>query len=173
MNRILIAGVGNIFLGDDGFGVEVARRLACEAFSENISVADFGIRGIHLAYQLVAGYDAAIIVDAVARGAAPGTLYVIEPNLDAAGSGSISDSHDMVLGNVFAMARTLGGELPVRVLIVGCEPADLAEKIGLSEPAARAIPGAIRAVREIVNECVDSAFPHPSGEGDIRIAEET
>jgi hydrogenase maturation protease len=171
MNRILIAGVGNIFLGDDGFGGEVARRLACETCSEAISVADFGIRGIHLAYQLVAGYEAAIIVDAVSRGAAPGTIYVLDPNLAGADPGSISDSHDMLLGNVFAMARTLGDKLPARVLIVGCEPADLGERIGLSEPVKRAVPGAIRAVREIIDGCMDSAFLHSSD--DIRIIEET
>jgi hydrogenase maturation protease len=149
MNRVLIAGVGNIFCGDDGFGVEVARRLASELRSTDVSVADFGIRGVHLAYELVAGYDLAILVDTVSRGAAPGTIYVIEPKLESGSSGSISDSHDMVLDNVFAMVRTLGGSMP-RVLIIGCEPADFGEKIGLSEPVSRAIPNAIRAVLEIV-----------------------
>ncbi|MHB8382546.1 MAG: hydrogenase maturation protease [Candidatus Binataceae bacterium] len=151
MSRILIAGVGNIFLGDDGFGGEVARRLADEIWLADVTVADFGIRGIHLAYQIIDGYDSAIIVDAVSRGAAPGTVYVIEPDRKAAAPGTVSDSHDMVLDNVFAMVRTLAGELPPHLLIVGCEPADLSEKIGLSEPVTRAIPAAIRAVHEIVN----------------------
>jgi hydrogenase maturation protease len=151
MKRILIAGVGNIFLGDDGFGVEVARRLANDSWPKDVSVEDFGIRGIHLAYQLIGGYDAAIIVDAVARGAEPGTVFVIEPDLEAAAPDSISDAHNMVLDNVFAMVRTLGEHLPPRILIVGCEPADLGEKIGLSEPVNLAIPEAIRAVREIVD----------------------
>jgi hydrogenase maturation protease len=150
MNRVLIAGVGNIFLGDDGFGVEVARRLACESWSTDVRVMDFGIRGVNLAYELIAGYDLAIIVDTVSRGAAPGTIYVIEPDLEGVSCGSVSDSHDMVLDNVFAMVRTLGGSMPRRVLIVGCEPADFGEKIGLSEPVSRAIPNTIRAVLEIV-----------------------
>lgn len=164
MNRILIAGVGNIFLGDDGFGVEVARRLAGESWPENVTVADFGIRGIHLAYQLIDGYDTAVIVDAVSRGAAPGTVFVLEPDHQAAASDSISDSHDMVLDNVFAMVRTLGGELPQRVLIIGCEPADLGEKIGLSEAVTRAIAGAIGAVREVVDELMTDVCLPPSGE---------
>jgi hydrogenase maturation protease len=151
MNRILIAGVGNIFLGDDGFGVEVARRLAGDTWPPDVTVADFGIRGIHLAYQIIGGYDAVIIVDAVSRGAATGTVFVIEPDLEAAASDSVSDSHNMVLDNVFAMVRTLGEEVPPRILIVGCELADLSEKIGLSECANNAVPDAIRAVREIID----------------------
>lgn len=152
MNRILIAGVGNIFFGDDGFGVEVTRRLANETWPEIVEITDFGIRGIHLAYQLITGYDTAIIVDAVSRGAAPGTVFVVEPDLTEADSVSVSDSHDMVIENVFAMVRRLGGQLPPRVLIVGCEPADLSENIGLSASVTLAIPAAIRAVREIVDE---------------------
>ena len=124
MNRVLIAGVGNIFLGDDGFGVEVARRLACESWSADVTVKDFGIRGVHLAYEVISGYELAIIVDTVSHGAAPGTIYVIEPDLEGVSCISVSDSHDMVLENVFAMVRTLGGSMRPRVLIVGCEPAD-------------------------------------------------
>jgi hydrogenase maturation protease len=162
MNRVLIAGVGNIFLGDDGFGVEVARRLACESWSTDVRVMDFGIRGVHLAYELIAGYDLAIIVDTVSRGAAPGTIYVIEPDLE--GVSCVSDSHDMVLDNVFAMVRTLGGSMPRRVLIVGCEPADFGEKIGLSEPVSRAIPNTIRAVFEIVQGRMASVSVSSAGE---------
>jgi hydrogenase maturation protease len=162
MNRVLIAGVGNIFLGDDGFGVEVARRIAGEPWPEGVSVTDYGIRGIHLAYQLIAGYDAAIIIDTVARGEVPGTIYVIEPDIEIAQQGSVSDSHDMVLDNVFATVRMLGGALPPRVLIVGCEPADIDEKIGLSEPVNRAIPNAIRTVRDIVEGRIADGFLSPS-----------
>ena len=168
MNRILIAGVGNIFLGDDGFGVEVARRLASEILLEDVSVVDFGIRGIHLAYQLVAGYDAAIIVDAVSRGEAPGTVYVIEPDLADGAACAVSDSHDMVLDNVFATVRTLNGTPPQRVLIVGCEPAELDEKIGLSDSVTRAIPYAIRTVREIIAGRIDGRFVRPSAAIGIR-----
>jgi hydrogenase maturation protease len=162
MNRVLIAGVGNIFFGDDGFGVEVARRLVCESWSTDVRVMDFGIRGVHLAYELIAGYDLAIIVDTVSRGAAPGTIYVIEPDLE--GVSCVSDSHDMVLDNVFAMVRTLGGSMPRRVLIVGCEPADFGEKIGLSEPVSRAIPNTIRAVFEIVQGRMASVSVSSAGE---------
>jgi hydrogenase maturation protease len=162
MNRVLIAGVGNIFFGDDGFGVEVARRLVCESWSTDVRVMDFGIRGVHLAYELIAGYDLAIIVDTVSRGAAPGTIYVIEPDLE--GVSCVSDSHDMVLDNVFAMVRTLGGSMPRRVLIVGCEPADFGEKIGLSEPVSRAIPNTIRAVFEIVQRRMASVSVSSAGE---------
>jgi hydrogenase maturation protease len=164
MNRVLIAGVGNIFLGDDGFGVEVARRLACELWSKDVTVTDFGIRGVHLAYEVIAGYDLVIIVDTVSRGAAPGTIYVIEPELESARCGSVSDSHDMVLDNVFAMVRTLGDSLPPRVLIVGCEPADFGEKIGLSELVSCAIPNAIRAVREIVGGRMANVSVSSAGE---------
>jgi hydrogenase maturation protease len=164
MNRVLIAGVGNIFLGDDGFGVEVSRRLACQVWSTDVRVMDFGIRGVHLAYELIAGYDLAIIVDTVSRGAAPGTIYVIEPDLEGVSCGSVSDSHDMVLDNVFAMVRTLGGSMPRRVLIVGCEPADFGEKIGLSEPVSRAIPNTIRAVFEIVQGRMASVSVSSAGE---------
>lgn len=78
--RTLVAGVGNIFLGDDGFGVEVARRLAAEPLPEQVEVADIGVRGVHLAYQLLDGYDTLVLVDATTRGGAPGTLYLIEPD---------------------------------------------------------------------------------------------
>src|SRR5258708_22213130 len=137
MNRVLIAGVGNSFHGEDGFGVEVRSGFACQVWSSDVRVMDFGIRGVHLAYELIAGYDLAIIVDTVSRGAAPGTIYVIEPDLEGVSCGSVSDLHDMVLDNVFAMVRTLGGSMPRRVLIVGCEPPASGEKIGVSSPGTR------------------------------------
>ena len=80
---MLVAGIGNIFLGDDGFGVEVAQRLADRPMPEGVQVADFGIRGVHLAYELLDGYDALVLVDAVPMGEPPGTVAVIEPELDA------------------------------------------------------------------------------------------
>jgi hydrogenase maturation protease len=153
--RVLIAGIGNIFLGDDGFGVEVARRLALETLPAGVAAADYGIRGIHLAHQLLEDYDLAILVDAVARGGAPGTIYVIEPDLDAdPSSNSLSDAHDMVIEHVFAMVRTLGGRLP-RTLIVGCEAADVSERIGLSDAAEAAIPTAIEVIRGILRGILD------------------
>ena len=139
--RVLVAGVGNVFLGDDGFGVEVARRLADETLPGWVRVGDFGIRGVHLAYELLEGYEAAILVDAAPRGEAPGTVYVIEPDLD---------------GEVFALLKALGGDIP-KLLVVGCEPAEVSERMGLSPPVAGAVDQAVAVVRELIGE-------HESGE---------
>jgi hydrogenase maturation protease len=154
LSRVLIAGIGNVFLGDDGFGVAVAEALAAGEWPDGVHVEDFGIRGMDLAYAL-AGYDVAILVDAVPRGGAPGTLYVIEPSLEPGEAGF--DAHGMDPMAVLALARTLGGPLP-RVLVVGCEPATrltgaedevVAE---LSEPVRAAVGEAVRMVESLVME---------------------
>ncbi len=154
--RLLVAGVGNIFLGDDGFGVEVAQRLAREPFPSWVRVTDFGIRGVHLAYELLNGYAAMILIDATPRGGVPGTVYVIEPDLDSgapvASTGIQSpaiDAHGLDPATVFAMVKALGGDLG-RVLIVGCEPAEIEERIGLSEPVAGAVDDAVQVVRDLI-----------------------
>jgi hydrogenase maturation protease len=147
--RVLVAGVGNIFLGDDGFGVEVARQLADEQLPAGVEVADFGIRGVHLAYQLLEGYDLAILVDASARGGEPGSLYVIEPTPD--GGDVLLNGHGMQPAAVLGLLQALGGPVG-RVLVVGCEPAEVGERIGLSEPVGRAVSEAVRVVRELVRE---------------------
>lgn len=149
--RILIAGVGNIFLGDDGFGVEVARRLSCVPLPDGVTVADFGIRGVHLAYQLLDDFELVVLVDAVSRGGLPGTLYVIEPEVDGRSGESIADAHDMEIEQVFAQVRTLGGKLG-RVLIVGCEAEDASERIGLSQSVRNAVDEAVRVVVELVGQ---------------------
>ena len=147
--RVLVAGVGNIFLGDDGFGVEVARQLADVQLPAGVEVVDFGIRGVHLAYQLLEGYDLAILVDASARGGEPGSLYVIEPT---PGDGDVLlDGHGMQPAAVLGLLQALGGPVG-RVLVVGCEPAQVQERIGLSEPVGRAVSEAVRVVRELVRE---------------------
>lgn len=146
---VLVAGVGNIFFGDDGFGPAVARALASEPLA-GAKVEDYGIRGLHLAYELLAGHERAILIDAVARGGAPGTLYVIEPDLQAAPAGA-PDAHRMDLRAVFAFMRALEGEAPP-VLLVGCEPAATAEGIGLSPEVARAVEPAVELVRRLVDE---------------------
>ena len=168
MTRILVAGVGNVFFGDDGFGVEVARRLLA-APPDDTRVADFGIRGVHLAYELLAPFDLVIVADCMPRGGAPGTLYVVEPELeacaspaDAPGDGEAGASvampvrsgvsagpHGMDLPLVFAAVRELGGSLP-RTLVLGCEPHDLEPGIGLSPSVERAIPGALDLIRELI-----------------------
>ncbi len=152
-HRVLVAGVGNVFLGDDGFGVEVARRLAGEPMPEGVRVADFGIRGVHLAYELLDGYYTAILVDAVPRGGEPGTVYVIEPDLARGGEGDhgLLDAHGMEPDAVLSMLRTLGGG-EVEVLIVGCEPAEVEERIGLSELVAGSVDQAVAVVRELVDK---------------------
>ncbi|HEY8298044.1 MAG TPA: hydrogenase maturation protease [Candidatus Baltobacteraceae bacterium] len=145
--RTLIAGVGNIFFGDDGFGVEVARRLALERLPHHVKVADYGIRGVHLAFELVSGYDRAIVIDAVPRGGQAGTLYVIEPDLNALAPAP--DSHSMELANVFAFMKRLEGPRP-EITIVGCEPASAIERMELSEPVRRAIEPAVALVRSLL-----------------------
>jgi hydrogenase maturation protease len=164
--RTLVACLGNIFLGDDGFGVEVARRLAGVELPDGTRVTDYGIRGMHLAYDLAQGWDATILVDAAARGGAPGTVYVIEPERrpppDGGGQAPgltesmLLDAHGMQPDVMLAMAGTLGAEAG-RVLVVGCEPASVAEGIGLSEPVAAAVDEAARVVMDLVRE------PGPAG----------
>jgi hydrogenase maturation protease len=150
---VLVAGVGNIFLGDDGFGVEVARRLSAEPLPENVRVADYGIRGVHLAYQLLDGYDTLILVDAVSRGEPPGTLFVIEPDLGLGpplnGVPPAMNGHELDPASVLGLVRQLGGRID-RVLVVGCEPQQTDEGIGLSEPVQRAVDEAARLVRELL-----------------------
>ncbi|MGH3344279.1 MAG: hydrogenase maturation protease [Carbonactinosporaceae bacterium] len=160
--RVLVAGVGNVFLGDDGFGVEVAQRLAAEPLPEGVEVADFGIRGVHLAYQLLDGYDLLILVDAVTRGEEPGTVYVIEPDLGAvepAGRDAPPvDAHGMAPDAVLALLKTFGGSVR-RALVVACEPADVEERMGLSPPVAGAVDRAVGAVRELLAEAAGVTRP--------------
>jgi hydrogenase maturation protease len=152
--RILVAGVGNVFLGDDGFGVAVADRLAQRELPPGVEVADFGIRGMDLAYAL-SGYDAAVLVDAVPRGGTPGTLYVIEP--DPAAEGVAPEGHGMDPVKVLALAGQLG-ELPKRVLVVGCEPRTMMSGeeedvlVELSEPVRAAMDAAVSLVESLLDE---------------------
>jgi len=147
--RVLVAGIGNVFLSDDGFGVEVARRLRGQPLGDGVEVADFGIRGIHLAYELADGrYDAAVLVDAVERGGAPGTLYAIEPDVETVALES-ADAHSLTPAAVMAWVRRVGGQLP-RIVVVGCEPATIGESMELSTPVLASIPRAMDMVRSVV-----------------------
>lgn len=159
---VLVAGVGNIFLGDDAFGVEVVRQLAGEELPANVRVADYGIRGVHLAYQLLDGTETLILVDALSRGAPPGTVFLFEPSLDrpASGGDPLMDAHSLDPAAVLALVRHLGGKLD-RVLVVGCEPADVSEGIGLSEPVRRAVGPAVSLVRKLVA----GGEPHEAEQG--------
>ena len=146
--RMLVAGVGNVFFGDDGFGPEVARAIAA-APPDDAKVEDFGIRGLHLAYELLNGYEHAVLIDAVPRGEPPGTLYVIEPRGDV--PAATPDAHRMYLSNVFGYLRVLGGE-PPPLTIVGCEPATVEPGMGLSAEVTRSLDAAVALVRRIVDE---------------------
>lgn len=157
--RVLIAGIGNIFLGDDGFGSEVAQRLTQRQWPAEVRVVDYGIRGFDLAFALMDGCEAAILVDATPQGGAPGTLYLIDPelsNLTVPPPDSLPlETHGMQPLQVFRLVQRLGGRLP-RLLIVGCEPGDFGPpdegRIGLSPPVAAAVEGACAKVESLAEE---------------------
>lgn len=159
--RILVAGIGNIFMADDGFGVAVAQRLAQRPRPPGVEVADFGIRGMDLVYALGEAYDIAIFIDAVPRGEAPGTLFVIEPSLEEIDGPVALDAHGMDPVKVLALARQLG-QVPDRVLVVGCEPqvkmtGEEEEIVGdLSEPVRLALDEAVEMVESLVDELLQS-----------------
>ena len=149
--KILVAGVGNIFLGDDGFGVEVAQSLSKRQVPETVTVKDFGIRGFDLAYALLDPWDGVIIVDALPRGEAPGTIYVIEPDRAGAALPDINP-HGMDPVRVLNLAASLG-TISARVLVVGCEPQDFGDELegrmGLSSPVQAAVEEACHTVVEM------------------------
>ena len=152
--RTLVAGVGNVFLRDDAFGVEVIRLLAGRPVPDGVQVKDFGIRGVHLAYDLLDGCDLFVLVDAAQRGEAPGTVTVLEvevpePDPEVFGSGPVIDAHSLTPDGIFALLGSLGGR-PGRSLLVACEPADVSAGMGLSGPVLQALPHAVRTVEEIL-----------------------
>ncbi|MET7789536.1 hydrogenase maturation protease [Streptomyces sp900116325] len=154
--RTLVAGIGNIFLGDDGFGVETVRALSSHRLPDAVEVVDIGVRGVHLAYQLLDGYDTLVLIDATARGGRPGTLYLIEADEPGAvePQNALLDGHRMSPDAVLALLGTLcagtGAVPPRRTLVVGCEPDSVDEGIGLSAPVAEAVPHAARMVLDLV-----------------------
>jgi hydrogenase maturation protease len=150
--RILVAGLGNVFLGDDGFGVEVVRRLGSRPLPAQVLVADFGIRGLDLAYALLEPHALVIVVDATRRGGAPGTLYVLEG--DPAGiGGSTVEAHGMIPTRALGLAQQMGATIP-RVVVVGCEPESFGEpgvgRMELSGTVAAAVDGAVSLVDSLV-----------------------
>ncbi|HZV51446.1 MAG TPA: hydrogenase maturation protease [Candidatus Dormibacteraeota bacterium] len=152
--RVLVAGIGNVFLGDDGFGVEVVRRLSERSLPPWAEVADFGIRGYDLAYALLEDYAYAVLVDAVPRGEPPGTVFVLEPDLEALPGPASPDGHAMGPDRVLALVRELGGR-PPRLFLVGCEPASLGGEegaMGLSPPVAAAVEEALAAIERLLGE---------------------
>jgi hydrogenase maturation protease len=163
-SRVLIAGIGNIFLGDDAFGCEVIQRMLKRPVPQGVRVIDFGIRGLDLAYSLLQQYETVILVDAVPRGEAPGTLYVIEPDVSSLlaqdGTSEMIDAHTMHPGKVLRLAVSMGARLG-RILLVGCEPTpfdpELDMQMELSKPVLAALDEAIRMVDERVTQALQDA----------------
>lgn len=155
--RTLVAGVGNIFLGDDGFGVEVVRRLSASSGAQRsaegglLTIRDFGISTTHLAFELLEPYAQLVVIDAMARGGAAGSLYVLEPEVTTLITPVAADAHAMSLSAALSQARAMGAQLPA-VRIVGCEPATLDEGIGLSAAVRAAVEPAIDLVQRLLRQ---------------------
>lgn len=154
--RILVAGVGNIFFGDDAFGVEVIRELAKVPLPEEVTAVDFGIRSYDLAYAILDGYAATILVDITSRGEPPGTLYLMELDQEKVASmeTAVPDGHSLEPAAVLRLVQSLGGQI-TRFYLVGCEPAVLETedgKLGLSEPVQAAVPEAVQMVQRLVTQ---------------------
>jgi len=156
--QVLVAGIGNIFMGDDGFGCEVIRRLSAFQFPENIRVFDFGIRGFDLAYALLDGCELTILVDAVPRGETPGTIYTIEPDLDQLDQLDPSnlpvETHGMDPAKVLQLVKSMGGTFN-KILLVGCEPATFGPEegqLGLSPAVADSVDRAVQVIQDLIAE---------------------
>jgi hydrogenase maturation protease len=155
--RVLVAGIGNIFLGDDAFGSEVARRLGRRQLPDGVAVVDFGIRALDLTYALLDGYDAVILVDAAPRGGRPGTLYVIEPDRNTTPGESDAapelETHNMDPVKVLRLAESLGGRVE-RLVVVGCEPTAVDDpeemRAEMSAPVSSAVDEAIPLIESLV-----------------------
>ena len=157
--RVLVAGLGNMFLGDDAFGVEVARRLLTAGLPPEVRVIDAGLRSVHLGYELrEAQYETTILVDVVCRGGEPGSLYVLEPD-DSTETAAAPDAHSVGPADVLALVRRLGGRVG-RVLIVGCEPLRLDEEPGLSPIVSAAVDEAIPLIERLVASALTGAPAH-------------
>jgi hydrogenase maturation protease len=160
--RVLVAGIGNVFLGDDGFGVALADRLARRALPAGVEVVDYGIRGMDLAYALHDGWDAVVLLDAMPRGNPPGTLSVIEPDLDDLPLAV--DAHAMDPVKVLGLALALGGSLP-RTLVVGCEPQTMMRGdeedvvASVSEPVRAALDAGVPLVEALLADLTSEAQP--------------
>ena len=166
--RVLVVGVGNVLHGDDGFGVEVARRLSERSLPPGVTVAETGIGGIHLVHELMAGYDALVVVDAVDRGRPPGTVMVIEADVTDVAELPVEERHDLLADMHLAtperalMVARAAGVLPERTIIVGCQPVEIETLgIGLTEQVREAVGSAVDEVEVCVRElaCIDGAEP--------------
>jgi hydrogenase maturation protease len=170
--RILVAGIGNIFLGDDAFGVEVVARLARRSWPEGVCVADFGIRGFDLAYALMDPWDRVILVDALPRGGAPGTVYVLEPDVTELGQPEpAGNAHGVDPMRVLRLVRALGGTL-LPLCVVGCEPAafgtDEEPATELSPPVRAAVAEAEKVIVSLIARTVSEEAPNHEFDHDRR-----
>lgn len=168
--RILVGGVGNVFFSDDGFGSAVARRLlGAGGLPASVDVVDVGVRGMHLAYQVLEGYEVLLVVDTARGGGPPGSLYLLEHDLADAGAGAAFDPHgmepDAVLDLVGALSRAVGAHELRRVLVLGCEPAELGAGMGLTPAVAAAVDAAVDAVPRIVAHLLDDRPFTPAASG--------
>jgi len=161
--RILVAGVGNIFFGDDAFGCEVAKELLKQSLPEGVRVTDFGIRSYDLAYAIMDNYDATILIDATPRGELPGTVFLIEPEIKTLdeSTNEVLNAHSMNPVRVLQLARSLGGQ-PRNIYVVGCEPAVLESadgRIGLSEKVQAAVEPAIKMIQKLIGDLIEAKHP--------------
>ena len=147
--RILVAGIGNIFLGDDGFGSEVIRHVVGQPTDADVRTVDYGIRGMHLAYDLLDEWRALVLVDALPNRGAPGTLHVFEADHETLSPTAGLEAHSMDPAAVFATLTALGGTAP-RTIVIGCEVENIDEGMRLSEPVAAAVPGAVAAINDVL-----------------------
>jgi hydrogenase maturation protease len=167
--RILVAGVGNVFLRDDAFGVEVIRLLAEHPQPPGVQIRDYGIRGVHLVYELLDGYELFVLVDAAPRGEAPGTVSVLEVELPSPDAQPVIDAHSLTPDAIFGLLSSLGGR-PGRSLVVACEPAEVDAGMGLSDPVREALPHAVRAVEEILAQAMAAGPQADVRDADVRHA---
>ena len=147
--KVLVAGIGNIFLGDDGFGPEVIRHVPEQVASPRVRVVDYGIRGMHLAYDLLDGCEALILVDALPNRGTPGAVHVFEADHETLTAQVGLDAHAMDPAAVFASLAALGGTAPYTV-VIGCEVDNVDEGMGLTGAVAAAVPAAVNAIEDVV-----------------------
>ena len=163
LKQVLVAGVGNAWLQDDAFGAECARRLEARGVPEGVTVMDFGTGGLDLAYEIMRGYDALVLLDASRQGGEPGTLYVIEPQLSdyegAIEDGDTINPHGMDPATVLRFVNAIGG-FSGKVVVIGCEPGEVDDVgLGLTAPVEAAVERALAMIRETIDELrTDAAY---------------